>query len=329
MKSRNPMRWFVGVSGLLLAAALSSQGAPLTAGTPIVLENTKGGFDFIRVDAAKHRLLLAHTANKTLDVFDLDAQKLLKSIATGAAQDAATDTKNGRYYVAVSAPPKMVIIDAVKLEVTGEVTLPAAADLMNFNPANGLAYVCNDTAPELWVIDPEAKKITATVTVKGKGMEDLTFDPSGKRLFQAVKTGNYLVVIDPADNKVLESWSTAPATGPHGIALVPEADTILVAGANGKLVLLNRSTGKLVASANIAQRVDEMAYDSELHKAYCASSTGKLSVVEVGADKLTALEDVTAGGPLKSVVVDPKTHTVWVAYTKGGQSFVQPFTPAK
>jgi DNA-binding beta-propeller fold protein YncE len=321
------MPFGLSLSALFLGLVLPAVAAPFTAGQPILLENTKGNFDFIRIDTNKHRLLLAHTGNKTLDVFDLDTKKLLKSVPTGAAQDAATDVKRGRYYAAVSAPPRMAIVDAETLEMRGEVPLSAAADLMTFNPANGLAYVCNDTAPELWVIDPEAKKILTTITFKGKGMEDLAFDPSCKRLFQVLKTGNGLFVVDPASNKIVESWTTDPATGPHGIAIVPEADLLLAAGANGKLALVNRSSGKLVASADIARSVDEMAYDSELHLAYCASSNGRISVVALEGEKLNAVETLNGGG--KSIVVDPKTHTVWNAYSKGGQSFVQPFTPGK
>ncbi|MEI7733603.1 MAG: hypothetical protein WCO56_28815 [Verrucomicrobiota bacterium] len=327
LNTRQP--WFVGFGGLLLTLVLTAHAAPLTPGEPIALGKTQGTFDFIRIDTAKHRLLLAHTKNKTLDVFDLDARKLLKSVATGAAQDCAADDKNGRYYVAVSAPPRMAIVDAVKLEMIGEVPLSAPADLMTFNPANGLAYVCNDEAPELWVIDPAAKKITATLKLSGKGMEDLAFDPANKRLFQVVKDNHTLVVIDPASNKVLETWNTEPASNPHGMAIVPDADTLLVAGGNGKLALMSRSTGKVLASAEIASRVDEMAYDPELHLAYCASSAGKLSVVRVTGDTLVSLGDVPTAAGAKSVVVDPKTHTVWIAYSKGTQSFVQPLDPAK
>jgi hypothetical protein len=145
---------------LLLSLFFQTCGAALTPGTPIRLEGTTGRFDFIRMDVPRHRLLLAHTGNKTLDVFDLDSKKLVRAVPTGAAQDAAVDVRRGRYYVSVSAPPRMAIVDAAKLEMIGEIPLPAAADLMAFNPADGLAYLCNDTAPELWVIDPNAKTHT-------------------------------------------------------------------------------------------------------------------------------------------------------------------------
>jgi hypothetical protein len=313
---------------LLLVGADSAAGAALAAGVPILFEKTQGRFDFLRVDSSTRRLLLAHTGNKTLDVFDLDARHLVKSLPTGAAQDSAVDAKSNRYFVAVSAPPRMVIVDATKLEVTGEVTLPAAADLMTFNPVNGRAYVCNDTAPELWIIDPEAKAILSTITFSGKGMEDLTFDATYARLFQVLKDANALLLINPTNNKVLETWSTAPATNPHGLALVPESNLILVAGGNGKLVLMNRSEGKVLASADIAPRVDQMAYDPQLHTAYCASGQGKISVVALEGEKLSSLGDVPGASGCHSIAVDPKTHTVWIAYAKGDQSFTQPFAAA-
>jgi len=144
-----------------------------------------------------------------------------------------------------------------------------------------------------------------------------------------LKGGNLLVAIDTASDKVIESWTTAPATNPHGMALVPDTETLLVAGGSGKLALMSRSTGKVLASADIAPRVDEMAYDRATHTAYCASGQAKISVVKVEGENLTSLGDVSATSGLKSVAVDPKTHTVWVAYSKGGESFVQPFEPAR
>jgi DNA-binding beta-propeller fold protein YncE len=320
----------IGLGGLLLALALPAQTppAPLTAGEPIRLPNTTGRFDFIRVDTAGDRLLLGHEGNKSFDVFDLAAKKLLKAVPTGVSQDAAVDVKRGKYYVSGNEPGRMVIVDAKTLEVTGEVPMAANTDLIGFNPETGYVYECNDTAPEVWVIDPAAKKITTTITYDGSGVEDLAFDAGYKHLYQAVKGKNTMAVVDLADNKVLEAWPCAPDKGPHGIAIVPESNGLLVACA-GKLVLFDRSTGKVVARAAIAPRVDEIAYDPGLHRAYCASRQGKISVVAVGPDTLTALGDVPEGAGTGSIAVDPKTHIVWIAYAKGDGSFLQPFTSSR
>ena len=80
--------------------------------------------------------------------------------------------------------------------------------------------------------------------------------------------------------------------------------------------------------SNFVARVDEMAYDPGLHQAYCSSRQGKISVIAVAADKLTALADVPDEPGAGDIAVDAKTHIVWVAYSKDGQCFAEPFVPA-
>jgi len=312
----------------IVTLSLNAQTAALlTPGDPIPLPGTKGGCDFIRVDTAGNRLLLGHEGNKSFDVFDLASKKILKVVPTSTSQDATADSKRGMYYVSGNDPARMVIVDSTKLEIAGEVPVPANTDLIAFNPNTGLVYECNDTAGEVWVIDPAAKKIVTTIKVDGSGVEDLAFDPEYKHLYQAVKGKNTIAVIDPASNTVTGVWPLAPDTGAHGIAVVPE-NGLLVACA-GKLVLLDRTTGKITATAPTGGRVDEMAYDPGLHIAYCASRQGKISCVSVADGKLTALGDVPDQSGTGDIAVDPKTHTVWIAYPKGDGCFVQPFTPAK
>ncbi len=313
---------------LLLALTARLPAAPLTPGQPILLPGTQGGYDFIRLDAAGNRLLLGHEANKTFDVFDLSTQKLLKVVPTSTSQDATVDVKHGCYYVSGNDPGRMVIVDSTKLAITGNVAVPADTDLIAYNPTTGLVYECNDTAGEIWVIDPVAKKIVTTIKVDGSGVEDLVFDTDYKHLYQAVKGTNTVAVIDPATNKISATWPCAPDKGVHGIALVPESNGLLVACA-GKLLLFDRSTGKITATAPTGDRVDEITYDPGLHIAYCASRVGKISAVSVAAGKLTPLGDVPDETGTGDIAVDPKTHTVWIAYGKGTQCFAQPFTVTK
>jgi DNA-binding beta-propeller fold protein YncE len=318
----------IGVGCALLALSVGASAAPLTAGEPILLPGTHDGFDFIRLDTNANRLLLGHEGNKSFDVFDIGGKKLLKVVPTSTSQDAAVDAKRGCYYVSGNDPGRMVIVDSTKLEITGEVPTPSDTDLIAFNPNTGMVYECNDKAGEVWVIDPVAKKIVTTIKVDGSGVEDLAFDPEYKHLYQAVKGKNTIAVIDPASNKVLEAWPCAPDKGVHGIAVVPEGNGLLVACAS-KLVLFDRSSGKITATAPTGARVDEMTYDPGLHIAYCASRQGGISVVAVEGGKLTPLGDVPDASGTGDIAVDPKTHTVWIAFKKGEECFVQPFTPAK
>ncbi len=315
---------------ILFPLSLSAQTAPLTAGDPIPLPGTTGGYDFIQVDTAGNRLLLGHEGNHSFDVFDLGSRQLLKVVPTGTSQDAATDVKNGLYYVSGNDPGRLVIVDSKTLAVTGEVPLDSDTDLIGYDPQTGLVHLCNDKAPEQWVIDPVSKKIVTTIKFDGTGCEDMALDLRNRKLYQAVKGSSTIAQVDLDSNKILASWPLAPDKGPHGIALVPRSDGLLVACASN-LVLMSRSTGKILATAPIGGRTDEMTYDPGLHMAYCASRQGKgeISVVAVGADNLTLLGNVPSVPKTGNITVDPATHVVWIAYQKDGQNFAQPFMPSK
>lgn len=300
----------------------------LTAGKPIEIIGTHGKFDFICMDSEARRLLAAHTGNGSLDVIDVDTAAVLKIVPTGAAQDCAVDAESKRYLVSVSKPPQLAVVDSVSLSVTATIPLAGPADLLVCD-AKGTAYVGHDDASHLWVVDTDAKKVASTVNLPSDSPEGLGFDSQGMRLFQAMKTGSIVAVVDVAAKKVIENWPTAPASSPHGIAMVPEFGGILVSGGNGKLVMMSQKDGHVLASTDIPERVDQLAYDGEMHRLYCASGTGKIAIVGVEKDKLTKLGEVASSQGCHSIAVDSKTHTVWTAYAKGEASFVQPFTVAK
>jgi len=321
----------LSLAALLFLGALSqitAQAAPsLVAGKPIPLLGTSGRFDFIRMDPSAERLLLGHSGNHSFDIFDIKSGKLLKSFTGYDAADAGSDAGCGFYYASCSDPARLLIVDSSKMEVAGEVPLPANSDLMGVNPTTGMVHVCDDTAPNRWVVDPSTKKIAHTIQFEGSGLEDVAFSADGKLVYQAIKGTGSIAVYDIETQKVTATWPTG-VKGPWGMAMVPDQNMLLAACA-GKLLMVDCATGKVVASAPIAGRVDEMAYDPALHRAYCSSRTGKISVVSVESAKLISLEDVSSHEGCGNIAVDPGTHTVWIAYGTGEASFLQPFYPGQ
>ncbi|MEI9997679.1 MAG: hypothetical protein WDO13_00125 [Verrucomicrobiota bacterium] len=312
------------LSCLSLATSAFAEGGALSPQAPVEITGTHGKFDFLKVDVARRRLLACHTGNGTLDVIDLDSSKLIASVPTGAAQGVAIDDKGGRYFVSVSKPPQLAIVDASTLKVTGTVPLPEAADLAAFSDGLDRVIVDDGEKPQMWVIDPESKKVVTTIALPGTGMEDLDFDSGGLILAQNLKDSSQLAGVDTASGKVKNTWPTAPAEKPHGLARVNGTDTFLVAGGNGQLVQIDLISGQVLASADIAPHVDEIAYDGALGLVYCASGTGVMSVVSFATMKNTG--DLPTAPGAHSIAVDPKTHTVWIAFTKGDKAYVQVFS---
>jgi len=329
MKACSPKNIIIACASILAASFSTSHAAEvLKPGTPIEISGTHGRFDFITVDVEARRLLAAHTGNASLDVIDVDTHKVIKVVPTGAAQDCAVDGKAKRYLVSVSKPPQLAVIDANTLEIKATIPLAGPADLLVCD-AKGTAYVGHDDASHLWVVDADGKKVVSTVNLPSDSPEGLGLDSKGMRLFQAMKTGSIVAVVDVATRKVIEKWPVAPASSPHGIAMVPEYDALLVSGGNGRLVMMSEKDGSVLASTDIPERVDQIAYDAVLHRVYCASGAGKIAVVGVEKEKLMNLGEVASSQGCHSIAVDSKTHTVWTAYAKGEASFVQPFNAKK
>ena len=310
------------VCGFLAAACVAhSASAPLVADPPIVVPESKGGFDYLQVDAAQRRLLANHTGNNTLDVFDLDSGKLIKHIPTGKAQGVAVVAELGKYFVSVSREQIVAVIDSKTLEKTGEIKLAGPADSIVFHAKNHSVYVDHDDGAHVWVIDARTEKITATVDIP-EGPEYILSDPESDRVFQNIKLSDALVVIDPATNTVRERWTTAPAKSPHGLALDPKTHRLFCAGANGKLAVIDSTSGKLITVVDIAAGVDQIAFDPDTKRVYCPSKNGVLSVVEETAEGATSLGDVKTAPGAKTIAIDPKTHAVWVAYADKEKSYI-------
>ena len=298
----------------------------LVAHPPQELVGTVGRFDFIKIDPIERRLLACHTENGTLDIIDLATGKLIRSVRTGNAQGVAMDAKGHRYFVSVSKPPSLVIVDSETFNVIGQIPLPDPADLVAYREETNRVFVCNDEKPELWIIDPETKTTVGTIKLPGAGMEDLGFDDHETFLYQCLKETGELAKIDPAAESVVEHWPTSPAEKPHGLALVPGTDSALVVGGNGKLALMNLTTGKVVSSVDVSPRVDEIAYDPKAGCVYCASGLGTISVAEVNGQTLSALPAMPSQPGDHSIAVDPATGTVWIAFAQPDhRAFVQSF----
>jgi DNA-binding beta-propeller fold protein YncE len=314
----------VGAGAILLHAAA---GAPLVDGETVTIPSSKGKFDFLEIDGPRRRLLAAHEEDGTADFIDLETRRLISRVKVGGAPvHVATDPKTGKYFVSAQEGKRVAVLDGSTLKETNSIALDGALDAILFHPKTRKLYVAHDDETHLWVIDADAEKVMGAVPIPA-GPEYMVVDPRNDRIYLNIKTTHEVVVIDPQSSRVVAHWPTAPATRPHGLALDASSGRLFSAGDNGKLVVIDTKTGKAVATADIANKVDQIAFDPSTHRIYCAGPDA-LSVVQVKADGVTSLGSVKTAPTAKNVAVDPRTHAVWITYTDGvnsyAKSFVQP-----
>ncbi len=319
---------FSTLAALTATQAQAADAPLLTPQTPITVPGGAGGFDWMVVDSAKHRLLGSHPGKKTLVVLDLKTNAV-QQVDTGVAINGiAVDDADNKLFTA-GGGQKVVIFDNTTLTKTGEIALTGPGDDIVLDTKNDMLYVCHDDGMEDWVINAKTNALVGSVAIAG-APEYAAYDPGADRLYQNIKPADVTQVINPNTNTVEASWPTAPMTSPHGLAVDTKTHRILSAG-QGKVVLLDQKTGKVLASTDIAPGyVDQIALDESTGRLYCAcGDAGMISVVQEKGDTLSLLGSVASHKKAHTLAVDPDTHAVWLSYSDPTGAYLQQFTIGK
>ncbi len=318
----------VALAGIALANASSGADAPaLTPQTPIMLPRVPGSFDYMETDDKYRRLLVAHSGSRTLDIIDLNNDSILRQEAVGEGHGVAVDIKDGKYFVGTSRPPYVVVIGRKFMVKDDQISVGGPVDAIAFDPKNDMLYADRFDNQQVVVINAKSNKVYTSIPIGG-ALEYIIYDPASDRIYQNVESTNSIAVIDPNLNRVVATWPIAPATEPHGLAVDSVTHRLFSAGANGKLAVVDTTTGAVIDTVDIAQEVDQIAFDPGRRRVYCASSIGLLSVVQETDTGARHLADITVPRRTHSVAVDPTTHNVWIAYGADDNDYVLKLIPA-
>jgi DNA-binding beta-propeller fold protein YncE len=315
----------IGSASLLLTFTRTCEAetpkTSLIARQAILIPGGPGSFDWMTVDNKRRRLLAAHRDKGALEILDLDSNKLIASIKVGACQGVIAGDDS--YFVGDQAEHKIVILNAKSLKVTDEIKVPGEIDAITYDPHNRRVYADHDDGTEVWVVDPRQHKVVATVRLSGVP-EFIEYNEANDKLYQNIKTTNTLAVIDPKTNKIEASWSTTPAQNPHGLAIDSKRQRVFSAGSNGTLVATDMKNGKVKSDVQIGKKVDQIAFDPEKKRVYCACDS-VISVVDASEEKLKLIENAQSHKGAHTLTVDCKTHAVWISYADESNSYLQRF----
>ena len=316
----------LGAGTLCLATLLPRVAdAPLTAQKPIVIPGGPGGFEWMRVDANSDRVFATHKGTKSIAIVDLKTDKALPPVTVGTAQGVAFDRADNKIFLGDDEEHKIVVLDYTTLMKTGEIAVTGPVDDILYCPKNGMVYADHDDGEDVWVIDAKTEKIVGTVKIP-TAPEKLEYDRTSDRIYQNIKSDSTVQVIDPATNKVEKRWSTAPATGPHGLVIDGRSQRLFCAGSNGKLVGIDLKSGKVTSTVEIGKGVDQIAFDRGTKRIYCACQ-GAISVVQETDDGLKDLGSVATPKGCHTITVDNKTHAVWTCYSDAKESYLLKLVP--
>jgi YVTN family beta-propeller protein len=187
-------------------------------------------------------------------------------------------------------------------------------DAIIYDETAHLVYVGNHDGKTGMLIDPSTLKVVATIPLGGEP-EYPQADPQTGLIYQNLEDTSELVVVDPAKQSVVKRYKLEPGEGPTGLALDGADHRLFSATMSRKLIVMDTETGNIVAVLRIGAGCDGAGYDPGLKRVYTANSIGTMTVIQQDSpDRYRVLENAPTHLVGHSLVVDPSTHRVYVAY---------------
>jgi DNA-binding beta-propeller fold protein YncE len=173
------------------------------------------------------------------------------------------------------------------------------------------------------VIDPKTGTVVATIALTGDAPEGGVSDGKG-RIFINLEDKNAIDVVDTKTWTVVATWPIAQCDGPTGIAMDRTTNRIF-AGCSKKSVVVDATTGKVVAEIANGDGVDALGWDQSQKLMYIpAGGSGNVTVVhEDTPNTFTVVETVPTMKGARTIAVDNVKHIAYVFTPEYG-----PSTPA-
>ncbi|GAC1654169.1 MAG: hypothetical protein NVS9B15_14820 [Acidobacteriaceae bacterium] len=132
------------------------------------------------------------------------------------------------------------------------------------------------------------------------GWDYLTYDPDGDRLF--ITRGNHVMVVGASDGK---TQGDIPATGSHGVALVPDQNKGFVSnGRAGTVTAFDLKTLTPLGDIKVGSNPDAIIYDPH-SKRVVVLHGGTKNVMAIDPESMKVTNTVDGGGKLEFAAAGP------------------------
>jgi DNA-binding beta-propeller fold protein YncE len=278
-----------------------------------------GGTDYVTVEPATGRVFVSRSTH--MMVVEGATGKVLGDIPnTPGVHGAGLVTKAGHGFTTNSGDETVTMFDLKTLTVIKQIKVGPGLDGIMYDEPDDKVILTNHSRPigTLTAIDPKSGDIVATVDLEDTAPEGAAADGKG-HIFVNNEGKNTIQVIDVKTWKATASWPLAPCEGPTGIAY-DKASNRIFSGCSGTSVVLDATTGKVVASIKNGTRVDALGWDAAKKLIYIPNGgEGNVTVVHQDSpDKYTVVATVPTVAGAKTITVDPVTHNAYLFQPERG-----------
>jgi DNA-binding beta-propeller fold protein YncE len=314
-------RRFVTALAVLFASSLAAPtiGRAQTFKTEKFDIKGDGGTDYVAVEAATGRVFVSRGAH--MMVVEGATGKVLGDIPnTPGVHGAGIATKAGHGFTTNGGDDTVTMFDLKTLAVIKQIHVGNGLDGIMYDEPDDLIILTRHSRPIglVTALDPRSGDIVGNAELEDNGPEGAAADGKG-HIFVNNEGKSTIQVIDVKTWKATASWPLAPCEGPTGIAY-DKASNRIFSGCSNTSVVVDASSGKIVATIKNGTRVDALGYDPSKKLIYIPNGgEGNVTVVHQDSpDKYTTVATVPTFAGAKTICVDPATHNAYLFQPERG-----------
>ncbi len=283
----------------------------------------EGGWDYLSVDAASHRLYVSH-ATKVV-VVDTVKDDVIGEIAdTPGVHGFVVAPELGRGFSSNGREHKASIVDLKTLKTLSKVDTGENPDAILYEPGRNEVYTFNGRGRSATVFEAATGKVVATIPVGGKP-EFAQADPAAGRVYDNLEDKNEVIALDTTTHQIVNHWPIAPGEEASGMAIDLVHHRLILGCSNAKMIIMDSATGKVVASLEAGKGIDATSFDPGTQLAFAsAGGSGTVTIAhEDTPDKFTVVQTLVTERSARTMTLDTLTHKIYLASAK----FEAPATP--
>jgi DNA-binding beta-propeller fold protein YncE len=266
-------------------------------------------WDYLTYDSESGRLFIAHGSG--IDVIDGAGGKLLGKIAVPGANGIAVVPGIGKGYAGSRIKKVTVVFDLKTLQVIKELAADEDTDAVVYDPASRRVFIMQGDPHNITVIDTHSDTVVTKLALDGQP-EFAAADGNGK-LFVNITDKNEIQRIDTKAARIDATWPISDCQRPHGLAISPPDHRLFASCVNSKLLVVDSTDGKIVATLPIGKGSDAAAYDAARKRIFSSNSDGTLSVIQQDTPQhYTGLGNFPTRELARTMALDPKSGRVYL-----------------
>jgi hypothetical protein len=298
---------------LALTGARAQTAGSLTLEATIRLDNVGGRIDHMAFDRGRQRLLVAALGNNTLEVIDARAGKRVGEITGLDEPQGVTWSERAQIiFVANAGDGSVLMFQAADLAPVGRIDLRHDADNIRIDARNSNVAVGYGSGA-LAIIDPVRRAVIGTVSLPGHP-EGFQIDPTDGKAYVNIPDADQIAVVDLDARRQVGTWKVPQVKGNLPMALDAEGGIVAsVFRDPSRLVLLERTAGRVVANLPTCRDADDVFFDARRQRVYVSCGSGEIAVFQRHGGDLNPLSSVNTSLGARTSLLLPESDRLFLA----------------